>query len=89
MDEHAAQIERAWQGIDQARISFRKQMTDVEAEWAALPPERRVSEAELRRQFAQAERDFEEWLDDAEWDIVDADIAEAKPPPHDFGRVES
>lgn len=80
MSDHAARIERLWQEVDESRASFREQIAEIEREWAAMSPERRISEADLRAQIAEAERIFEARMDEVECDIVDADVKGARPP---------
>jgi len=80
VSDHGVEIERYWREVDESRAAFREQIAEIEREWAAMAPEARVSEAEFRAQIEEAERVFEERLNEVEWDIVDADLDGAKPP---------
>jgi hypothetical protein len=80
MSDRSAEIERYWREVDEARASFREQIADIEREWATMPTDQRVGEADLRAQIQEAERVFEERMDEVEWDIVDADVKGATPP---------
>ncbi|MES2210148.1 MAG: hypothetical protein V4515_08185 [Chloroflexota bacterium] len=80
MSNPAAAVQRDWREVDESRAAFREQIAAIKREWAAMPADQRVSEASLQAQIAEAERAFEERMDEVEWDIVDADVKGARPP---------